>query len=293
VLVEAAIELLRANDDIPVLRLLSRAVPDLRALFSAGDEDGVAGLLDRLTCLAATYLELERREWLQRVIDTLVSIYGVGFENTPPIINDPPRQSAVLWLGIIERVMALGSLAVRHEDWLAVRELVAQRHPDMFEIYPTWLRHAMTMANRAGLLTSRDGSQDVVDSLLSLARNTVRRLECLRPDAESEDEKILTGLTQFDFLAGLVVMANSDNKNGLFPNFARFYATRTQPVAQRLLREPGMREIIYPGDNQHFAAALHKIDQWAQREGFRYDGWKGYTPDVNAFIREQCVETDQ
>lgn len=281
VLVEAAIELLRANDDIPLRRLLSRAVPDLRARFRSGDEEGAAGPLDRLTCLAATFLELGRHEWLQQVIDTLVSIYGVGFENEAPIINAPPRRSAVLWLTIIERVVALGSLAVRRNDWRAVRELAARRHPDMHGMYTTWLRHGMTMASRAEL--------EVFDSLLSLARNVARRLECLRPDVEPEDEKILTGLTQFDFLASLITMADSDNKSGIFPNFARFYAERTQPAAQRLLREPEMREIIYPGDDQHFADALHTIDREAQRAGFRYDGWEGYTPDVNAFIREQGV----
>ena len=147
----------------------------------------------------------------------------------------------------------------------------------------------MTMASRADLLTSRVGSQDILDSLLSSARTTMRRLECLRPDVEPEDEKILTGLTQFDFLAGLVVMADSGNKTGLFPNFARFNTERTQPAAQHVLHDPDMRKIIYPGDDQHFAAALHAIDQEAQRAGFRYDGWEGYTPDVNAFIREQGI----
>src|SRR6266540_2804222 len=197
VLVEAAIELLRANDDVPLRRLLSRAVPDLRALFSSGDEDGASGLLDRLTCLAATFLALGRSEWFEQVIDTLVSIYGVGFENEAPIVNSPPRHSAVLWLAIVERVVALGALAVRRGDWRAVRGLVARRHPDMHEMYTTWLRHAMTMASRAELLTTRDGNHEVLDSLLSRARNVVRRLEWLRPDVEPEDEKVLTSLTQF------------------------------------------------------------------------------------------------
>jgi hypothetical protein len=120
-----------------------------------------------------------------------------------------------------------------------------------------------------------------------------RRSQWLRPEVEPEDEKILTSLTQFDFLAGLVAMADSGNKSGIFPNFARFYAQRTRPAAQRLLREPEMRKIIYPGDNQHLADALHTIDRDAQQAGFRYDGWDGYTSDVNAFIREQGVGTNQ
>ncbi|WP_409495999.1 helix-turn-helix domain-containing protein [Amycolatopsis sp. cmx-11-12] len=293
VLVEAAIELLRANDDIPFRRMLSRAVPELRDLFRSGDEEGANGRLDRLTCLAATFLELVRHEWFEQVVDTLMSIYGIGFENEAPIVNAPPRRSAVLWLAIIERVLALGSLAVRRNDWQAVRALVARRHPDMNEMYTTWLRHAMTMASRAELLTTRDGSREVLDSLLSRARNVARRIEWLRPDAGPEDEKILTGLTQFDFLAGLVTMANSDNKSGIVPNFARFDTERTRPAAQRLLREPDMRQIIYPGDDQFFADALHTIDRDAQRAGFLYDGWEGYTRDVNIFISEQGVGTEQ
>ncbi|MFJ8814838.1 ATP-binding protein [Amycolatopsis thermoflava] len=130
VLVEAAIELVRANDDIPLRRLLSRAVPDLRALFKSGDEESTSGLLDRLTCLAAAFLELRRGEWFEQVIDTLVSVYGVGFENEASMVNTPPRHSAVLWLAIIERVLALGALAVRRSDWPAVRDLVARRHPE-------------------------------------------------------------------------------------------------------------------------------------------------------------------
>lgn len=293
VLVEAAIELLRANDDIPLRRLLSRAVPELRALFRAGKDEGAIGLLDRLTCLAATFLELGRSEWFEQVIDTLVSIYGVGFENEAPIVNAPPRRSAVLWLAIIERVVALGSLAVRRSDWRAVRNLVARRHSDMHEMSTTWLRHAMTMASRAELLTPREGGQDVLDSLLSRARNVVRRLEWLRPDVEPEDEQVLTSLTQFDFLAALVAMADSGNKRDTFPNFARFYAQRTQPAAQRLLREPEMRKILYPGGDHQLGDALHTIDREARRAGFRYDGWEGYTPDVSAFIREQSVGTDE
>lgn len=293
VLVEAAIELLRASDDIPLRRLLRRAVPDLRGLFRSGDEEGTIGRLDRLACLAATFLELGRHEWFEQVIETLVSIYGIGFENEGPIVNAPPRRSAALWLAIIERVVALGSLAVRRSDWQAVRRLVARRHPDMNEMYTTWLRHAMTMASRAELLTTRDGGREVLDSLLSRARNVARRVEWLRPDVGPEDEKILTGLTQFDFLASLVTMADSDNKSGIIPNFARFDTERTRPVAQRLLHEPEMRKIIYPGDDQHFADALHTIDRDAQRAGFLYDGWEGYTRDVNIFITEQGVGTEQ
>lgn len=289
VLIEAAVELLRANDDIPFKRMLRRVVPEARDLYTNSDQDGIARLLDRLTCLAATFLDLDRRPWFERVVDTLMSIYGLGFENIPPIINQPPPQSAELWLATVERIMALGSLAVSREDWAAVRYLASQRHPEMNAIYSGWLRHAMTMAARSGLLTYGQGSSENDISLLSLAREVVRRLDCLRPDFAPDDDQILTNLAQFDFLGCLVALANVGNESVsgvVYPSFARFYSTRAQPITQRLLREPEMRQILYPHeDDSHLAQSLQLIDEIARREGFRFDGWDGYTGDVATFIQ--------
>lgn len=144
----------------------------------------------------------------------------------------------------------------------------------------------------AGLLTRRSGA-DVPDvSLLALARDTARRLACLRPDLEAGDEQILTSLAQFDFLTCLAAVAGRGNEvfSGVFyPSFAWVRGARTQPIAERLLREPELRTMIYPGDDPSLAAALHNIDHVAQREGFRFDGWEGYTEPVVRFIHEHHV----
>jgi hypothetical protein len=287
VLTEAAVELLRADDDIPLRRLLRKAVPEARELFRSGDQDGVGRILDRLACLAAAFLDLGRREWFSRVIDAMVGIYGLGFEGVPPIVNEPPRAAAELWVAVIERVMALGSLAVRCQDWEAVSYVASRRNAGMDRYYASWIRHAVTMAARAGLLTQRPGSEALDVSLLSLARETTRRLPCLRPDVEAGDELILTGLTQFDFLVCLVAIAIGGNRpmGGVFyPNFAWFRSGRTQPIAERLLRDSTLRNTIYPDDDQQLALALHEIDRSAQREGRRFDGWEGYTEPVKQFV---------
>jgi hypothetical protein len=65
VLVEATVELLRADDDIPLRRLLARAVPEAGAFYGAGDRQALDHLLNRLSCLAATFLDLA---WVIRVI---------------------------------------------------------------------------------------------------------------------------------------------------------------------------------------------------------------------------------
>ncbi|WP_158854638.1 ATP-binding protein [Saccharothrix deserti] len=292
VLTEAATELLRADDDIPLRRLLRRAAPEARAFFTAEDQEGLAGLLDRLTSLAATFLELDRTTWFERVVDTLASIYELGFENVPPIYNNPPPRSAVLWLALVERAVALGALAVRYENWEAVRYIASRRPEGMDKFYTTWLRHASTMAARAELYVQQGADDDFVGLLLNLAREVVRRLAPLRPDASPEDDKILTSLTRFDVLAALVSLADSGNRSGLYPHFARFDGTRVEPVARRLLRDTAMRITIYPGDDRHFAVALREIDRAAQRAVFRYGGWDGYPADVNNFISLHAGETE-
>lgn len=109
-------------------------------------------LLDQVTRLAATFLELDRRTWLHRTVDSLVATFNVAFEGEAEIINEPPQRAAVLWLKIIERVEALGALAVRREAWAAVRDLASRKPTGMHPMYASWLRHATTMANRAGLV---------------------------------------------------------------------------------------------------------------------------------------------
>ena len=153
----------------------------------------------------------------------------------------------------------------------------------------TWIRHTLTMAARAGLLETQQGTQRIQLSLLSLARDVVRRVGCLRPDVQAEDEQILTGLARFDFLACLVGI---DVDGGYYPNFARFYTQRTSPVAERLLQDTRMRPEIFHGDDLRLAAALHEVDRAAKSEGFAYDGWEGYPAVVQDFITAHLPMAD-
>jgi hypothetical protein len=206
--------------------------------------------------------------------------------------DNPPAEAAGLWLMVIDRVFGLGSMAVRFNQWRQVRILAAQRDPRMHSIYVGWIRHALTMASRARLFDSYEGTDDIKLSLLSLARETVRRLACLRPDVAANDERVLDGLTQFDFLACLVSISETNNSRlGVFyPNFARFRSDRTQPIAEQLLRDQELRRIIFPHSDPDLAVALNVIDEQAQREGFRYDGWGGYTNIVTSFIEANWPE---
>jgi hypothetical protein len=287
VLVEAAVELLRAGDDIPLRRLLTRATPESRTLYRAGDRQAADHVLDQLTCLAATFLDLDRFAWLHRTVDAFVAIYDIGFEDVPEIVNQPPVPAAELWLTIAERVEGLGAFAVLREDWPAVRDLACRKPTGMHRIYTNWLRHATTMVNRAGLVPAANGEQAEV-SMISRARDVIRHLSCLRPGLESEDDRILTSLNQFDFLACVAALAATNNagpSGTYYPHFAKFHGSRAQPVAERLITDPKMREQVYPGTDQQLAEALGQIDNAARQVGFAFDGWEGYTAPVQDFVR--------
>ncbi len=289
VLAAAAIELVRRDDDVPVRLLLRRAVPETRTLYDAHDANGLEALLDRLACLAAVFLELGRREWFEQVVDTLVAIYGMPYDVHGLIGDYPPEEAASLWLAVIQRVLALGALAVRLDDWLAVRYLATRQEPRMHRVYPAWIRHALTMATRVGLLaTFDDNNREIKISLLSLARELVRRLGCLRPELAEDDEQILTSLAQFDFLACLVPMTSPElvNERGFYTNFARFRGDRVVPIADRLVEDHEMRQVLTPLDDETLAQALLEIHKMARQEGLRYDGWMTYGQPVVDFIKE-------
>ncbi len=286
ILVESTVELLRAEDDIPLRRLLNKVVPEARSLYRAGDEQAVDHLLDQLTRLAATFLDLDRPTWFGRTTDTLATVYDLAFEGEAEIINEPPRRAAVLWLKIIERVEALGALAVRREAWPAVSHLASRKPQGMHRMYASWLRHATTMANRAGLVPT-SGGVDAEVSMISCARDIIRRLDELRPDLEADDERILTSLNQFDFLACVVALAMTNNggPGGIYyPHFAKFYSSRTHPIAERLIADESLRQQVYPGADRQLAETLRQIDDMAQKVGFAFDGWEGYTAPVQEFV---------
>ena len=237
--------------------------------------------------LAATFLDLDRFAWLRGTVDAFAAIYDLAFENEQEIINEPPKPAAELWLTIVERVEALGALAVRREDWPAIHYLASRKPGGMHSMYASWLRHATTIVNRAGLVPEANGAEPAV-SMISRARDIVRHLSCLRPDLEAEDDRILTSLNQFDFLACVAALATTNNSgpSGVYyPHFAKFYGSRTQPAAERLITDKTLRDQIYPESEQQLADALHQIDNTAREVGFAFDGWEGYTPLVREFVR--------
>jgi hypothetical protein len=295
------LDLARDGDTVGFSYLLNEGVARARALIEGKDLDsGLADLLDRLACLAATLLYHDQDEWFDRVVQTLVKIYALAFgEGDARRFGysthiDQGEVGPRVWLAVIERVFALGGLATRLEHWEAVRTLSLQLPKPLAQdgYDKNWLRHALTMASRADhLQEERDGGQKVSLSLLSLARNVAARLECLRPDGiQPEDDVIFTDLAQFDLLSNLIAIDDAKDTDGriFYPNFARFRQERIQPIADRIATDQGLRGELFQNGDVVLAQALVEVGKRASSEGWKFDGfedWEG-TP-VAAFIAQE------
>jgi hypothetical protein len=280
----ASLELVREGDDIALLRLMNDASVRARQLIAHDDIEVALGeLLDKLICLAATFLQYEQHGWFDRIVALLVQIYSMpadadqvralGYSSTIDSRNPAPR----VWLAVIERIYALGGFATRRGDWAAVKTLTVQLpQPLAAAGYErNWLRHSLTMASRA----QHFGPDDGMTSLLALARGDAARLAGLRLDGVAPDsEEVLTSIAQFDVLSNLVSIGDARSTDGrvYYPNFARLRQDRIQGIVDRLLEDETMRAALFPGTDDELATALDAVGASAAREGIRYHGFMGW-----------------
>lgn len=293
-LAAAALELVRADDEIPLEHLLVEVTARARARIEAGEiEAELADIVDKLTCLAAAFLTYRQRRWFEAAVAALVQIFTLGFGEEPnsqrfgySTFIDPREKAPRVWLLVIERVYAIGALAARRRDWQAVRTLTLQLPEKVDGYYGNWLRYAVTMSARAQHLADRQNGRAIEVSLLSRVLSDTAELACVRPDGVNDDQ-FLTSLAQFDVLSNVVAVDGSGHASDrvFYPNFARFRQVRIQPVIDRLLVDKKMREALFTCDDEKLAVALQAIAKNAREVGFRFDGfWSWERTPVGEFI---------
>jgi hypothetical protein len=293
---DTAVKLIRDDDAVGVRQMLDDGRGRARAYIkdAAIGVDQLPTLLDAFTCVAATFLSYGKAEWFESVVDLLVDVYAVagdgavverlGYSTRISGDEKAPR----VWLAIIQRVFALGGLAVRRESWPSVRLLTTQLPPPLAQVgfEHNWLRHALTMASRAShFAPSTEPGQEI--GLIDLARDDALRLPCLRSDGPSDDET-LTSIAQFDVLANLVSIddAQTHDLSVFYPNFARFRQERVEPIVERLIADPVMQSALLRGDSSDLAAALAVVGRQAEIEGQRYRGFHGWYGSVSQYVAQ-------
>jgi hypothetical protein len=297
-LTSAALELVRDRDEIALRHLLNDGTSRARDAIARGEiETELTDVLDKLACLAATFLMYQQEKWFDGTVASLVQIYSDAasaedldrFDRMSRI--SPTETGPHVWLLVIERVYGLGALAVRLRRWEAVKTLALQLPEKVKDYYGTWLRHALAMASAAQHLNEQRGEQTVELNLLSRARTVVEQLDCLRADGIAADaEAVVTSLAQFDFLSAVAAIgASGDTSDNVFwPNFAQFRQERIQPVADQLVDDDSdVRQALFPTSDAELAEALKSIERFAHRVGIRFNGFVGWerTP-VAEFIEQ-------
>ena len=170
----ATLELFRRNDDIPLQRFLNEATAAADSLLDAHEWDELATLVGRVASLAAQAISYRRREWFDRGLKALAAIYTLGFAPNQSHGRQDGHGTDV-WLLVLEHVIALGALAVRAEDWRAVRAITVHP-PGTDDYYTTWLRRGLTMAARENRFTGPDRSSK---SLLTMAAEQAASMPAL------------------------------------------------------------------------------------------------------------------
>ncbi len=302
-LVSAVTEQLRRNDEVPLRLLIESAPAQASRLLTPDPEEepedldsnqdaaraDLGALLDKIAALAARGLVLQNDTLLELTIEALRSIYDGVADEYGRERSDLMLAPAEVWLALIERVYALGALAVRKRRWRAVTELTLQRPEALREYrYRSWLRHAHVMAARAELL--RDPRAERVGaSLLQLALAHIIATPELRPDYGPDDNRLLSSLAQFDILANLAVTstAGSVQSAGVYPHFRRFYGFRSDPAVVALLEDEDARSEIYPESDAELAQALRDLGQIGSGEFFHVNGWDEYEDErIRSFLAE-------
>ncbi len=306
----ATVELLRRNDDVPVRRMLRAAAAEAqRLLLKPGTTDtgDLTVLLDRVAALAAVGLDLRRPAFLDLAVRTLLGLYGWAVQDLR-VHTSAHQLTPVLWLRIAERLYAVGALAVRLQDWRAIRGLALAPVPQLAREYRTssWHRDALTQASRARLFTrpQPDGRTAELSLLLFARAAAAAAQPVLRPDLPGEvssayagPDPLLDSLCQFDLLLTVVsgAAAGAESERALldvsYPSYAHADGSRANAVVPTLVLDLATRQALVPDVTDHqLAVVLQLADQVAHREGQRFWGWEGYTdPAVQAFVQNHLA----
>lgn len=285
---ESLISYFRAGDGAAVIILLDEMSRDAVGLFSSvGEEvrEELETLLDRLACVAAAALSFRKRPLFESCVRTALTVYMSGFNEDGGQRNTrvPGRRisSPILWFELVQRILAVGGLAVRRNDWAAVRQLALQVTSDRLSISRGegryWLRHAVIEAGSAGIIVVSDDRRDQSGLLIDGALSVVEREPCLRPDLPAGDHRLLQSVLGFDLLAALVVSAEAGgfHTGRAYPSFTYWNIYEVEPLLARLLRGGEMRAELFPGgvEDALLAKVLREFGKLSDRGSGVWSSW--------------------
>lgn len=263
-----ALELRR--DGVRLIRSVPDSAPELR------------DLLNRAVSAIAYAIVLADRQLFDRALGALAATFDAGCLDAD---GRPAHDTvAAMWLDIAARVLALIGLAIRIEEWWAVRPLTLRPVGTAYR-RESWLRHALTWGYRTGQVPRGTSGNAMPGALIALARQALAGLPALRLDVGLHDnppalgqppapvDPALDSLCQADLL-WCVVAASTGARAAYYPSFGSLYPQRTEPMVDRLLSDDGLVSELMPdqADNDVRSLILAVL-RTAESEGRWFGDW--------------------
>lgn len=265
----AVTEISRAGDERGLRLLLLQTTTAGKALARQAEPDTeefaqLMDLLDRLAACLGVGLVTGDDDLVERATRGLHRIYlSIGIDGQV-LTGREPR----IWLEVAARALAAIALAVRLEEWSAVRTLTLREVGTNRYSYQSWLRHADVHASRTDQWSSFTAGGEIHGLLIAVARQRLASIPALYPDLPdagtpppigdrpAHHDDALDSLCQANFLWCVVAATRGRGASEGFPSFAWLNEDRTQPIIERFSAEPDLARALAPDQTPQGLAGI-------------------------------------
>lgn len=219
--------------------------------------------LDRIAQLIALCIDFEANEVVEDATHELLQISQIAVPEQP-VYSSLPKFQATYLLSVIERVYALGGIAVRTQNYAAARTLTLQRPEPEDRPNYYWIRYAVTMAARA----------DELEPIIGPTSEYVRDRSELFVLFDNNMDSLVNSLCQFDFFHCALVTHVTNDITNCYPSFGAFWNYRTTPIIRDLVTGGEAREALGDINDSRLAEIIVDLDRLTSEEFFTVAGWE-------------------
>lgn len=288
----------RATLDAEGYPVLKRFLIQAKGTYKASNADEVARshALNRIAALACEAILAGNAKTVEEVVKALLELYKSHLDT--PNSTSGQRDAPSRWLEIVLRVLAVGAMAVRAGMYEVVPTLVLRQIGDKTYSYPSWIRHALTMASRGNLLPDSNGSARG-GGLIALSSEVMISYPELRPDvlaegdADAVTETLLDSLCQFDLLWCCLSLATAERKsfNSFYPSCCAYHQHRAMPVLDVIDGDAETRRAVFGDiDEKVVATSVVQVLESAREQSWSFGGFWAGSQDLSptGFIRSMA-----
>jgi hypothetical protein len=278
------IDAVRATLDAEKHPVIKRFLVQAKGTYRAAgtDDEARSHVLNRIAAVACEAVHTTDLKTVTDAVDTLFELYKSHLD--APTGTSGQRGAAARWLEIILRVLNIGAMTVRAGMLEAVPTLVLRQIGDATYSYPSWIRHALTMASRGNLLPGSNGATRG-GGLIALSSEILIKFPELRPDwpLEVDDDPLadtlLDSLCQFDLLWCCLALSASERKSSaaFYPSCAAFHQQRAMPIVAAVDGDGAARHAVFANiDDEVVATSIVQVLESAREQSWGLGGfWSG------------------